>query len=291
MDEERIENTLYDMDLNPKDRGNYWLIKCPRHEDRQPSAQCFKDDGFIQCHAGCGRFHINEVCRERNIELAMPTQNSRQSHVQAQQGGSKQKKVETIVRGDFTSLWLDLEPLSANIEVKGVPALELNKRGWRKFDGGNGLAPGIFIPYFDTTRQFVPFYQIRHLEGERRFTFAPGITPICYGMEQLPHCKDYLCFTEGSRDSVILGMAGVPAIALPSASSDKLLDGICNYCTKNGLILVCIGDNDDAGDALLKKLKCGALDYRTDVGKDVGELYEQKGLEGVKERYGMFACL
>lgn len=291
MDEERVENTLYDMDLNPIDRGNYWLIKCPRHEDRQPSAQCFKNDGFIQCHAGCGRFHINEVCRERNMQLAMPTKSTHERSVEAQEGPPKPKKEETIVRGDFTSFWLDLEPLSNDIEVKGVSGLELNKRGWRKFDGGNGLAPGIFIPYFDATRQFVPFYQIRHLEGERRFTFAPGITPICYGLEQLQYCKEYLCFTEGSRDSVILGMAGVPAIALPSASSSKLLDGLCGYCTKHDLLLVCVGDRDEAGDKLLSNLKCGALDYRTPVGKDVGEFLEQKGLESVKEYYRPFACM
>lgn len=285
--EERIENYLDRLDLNPHDRDNYWLIRCPRHEDRQPSAQCFKD-GWIQCHAGCGRFHINEVCRERGDELVMPSQYTSQNSPEAQEQPSKSKKAETIVRGDFTAMWLDLEPLSTDTDVKGVPAIELNKRGWRRFDGSNGLAPGIFIPYFDTTRQYVPFYQIRHLEGERRFTFAPGITPICYGLEQLPRCKKYVCFTEGSRDSVILGMAGVPAIALPSASSDKLLAGLCNYCVENGLMLVCIGDNDKAGDDLLNKLQCGALDYRTPVGKDVGEFLEAKGLDAVRAYYQKF---
>lgn len=288
--EERIENILDALDLTPKDRDNYWLIRCPRHEDRQPSAQCFKD-GWIQCHAGCGRFHINEVCRERGIPLAMPTQNSRQSFVEASQAPSHQKKVETIVRGDFTSLWLNLEPLGSDIEVKGVPALELNKRGWRKFEGGYGLAPGIFIPYFDATRKYVPFFQVRHLQGERRFSFAPGITPICYGLEQLKYCDNYLCFTEGSRDSVILGMVGVPAIALPSASSDKLLGGISKYCAKHSLTLVCVGDRDEAGESLIEKLPCATLDYRTPVGKDVGEFYEQKGLEAVREYYAMFATM
>lgn len=47
MDEERVEAYLEQLDLNPSDRGHYWLIRCPRHEDRQPSAQCYKDDGFI----------------------------------------------------------------------------------------------------------------------------------------------------------------------------------------------------------------------------------------------------
>lgn len=288
--EERIENYLDELDLAPRDRSSYWLIRCPRHEDEQPSAQCFKD-GWIQCHAGCGRFHINQVCKERGDVLVMPYTNAPQTRVEGQEGPSKPKKQDTIVRGDFTSLWLDLEPLTANTEVKGVPALELNKRGWRKFEGGNGIGAGIFIPYFDVSKRFVPFYQIRHLQGERRFSFAPGITPICYGMEQLQHCEQYLCFTEGSRDSVILGMAGVPAIALPSASSDKLLDGLCDYCQKRGLMLVCVGDRDEAGDKLLAKLKCVALDYRTPIGKDVGDFYEQKGIDEVRKYYSMFATM
>lgn len=290
MDEDRIENYLDSLDLHPVGRSNYWLIRCPRHEDRQPSAQCFKD-GWVQCHAGCGRFHINEVCRERGDQPVMQTKYSSQTHVEAQEGSSSPKVDSPPVRGDFTSLWLDLEPLDVSMGVKGVPASELNKRGWRKWEGGYGVSPGIFIPYFDASGKFVPFYQVRHLTGERRFTFAPGITPICYGLEQLRYCKQFLCFTEGSRDSVILGMVGVPAIALPSASSDKLLDGLTGYCRKNSLILVCVGDRDEAGEALLKKLHGGALDMRTPVGKDIGEFYEQKGLEAVKQCYAMFAVV
>lgn len=218
----------------------------------------------------------------------MQTKHSPQSHVEAPQGRSKPKDDNKVVVGNFTDLWLDLEPLDANIEVKGVPAIELNKRGWRKWSGGSGVGAGIFIPYFDTTKTVVRFWQVRHLTGERRFTFAPGITPICYGLEQLPKCKRYLCFTEGSRDSVILGMVGVPAIALPSASSDKLLNGIASYCQKNQLTLVAVGDRDEAGEKLLEKLPIGALDFRTPVGKDIGEFYEQKGLEAVKNYYEMF---
>lgn len=291
MNEEKVEAYLEKLDLNPSDRGHYWLIRCPRHEDRQPSAQCYKDDGFINCNAGCGRFHINEVARERGDPLPMQTKHGAHSHREAQERPSKPKKEEKVVTGNFTELWLDLEPLSANTEVKGVPAIELNKRGWRKWSGGSGVRAGIFIPYFDTTKTVVRFWQVRHTEGERRFTFAPGITPICYGMEMLPKCQQYLCFTEGSRDSVILGMAGVPAIALPSASSDKLLNGIADYCLKRQLTLVAVGDRDEAGEKLLAKLPIGALDFRTPIGKDVGEFYEQEGLEAVKHYYEMFAVL
>lgn len=291
MYDDQIYTLLNDtLQLRPHPSGEGWSILCPRHEDRSPSAKCYRD-GWMECYAGCGRFHINQVCKERGLPYVMPTKYASQTHREAPEAPSKPKEQERIVRGDFTALWLDLEPLPNDIEVKGVPAMELNKRGWRKFDGGNGLRPGIFIPYFDTTKKFVPFFQIRHLEGDRRFSFAPGITPICYGMEQLPKCQKYLCFTEGSRDSVILGMAGVPAVALPSASSKIALAGMMKYCTEHNLIPVAICDRDEAGEKLLQSIEGVALDARTPVGKDVGDFYEKEGLEAVKSYYSKFAVL
>lgn len=288
MYEQEVENYLGTLDLNPIDRGRYWLIRCPRHEDRQPSAQCFKDDGFIECHAGCGRFNVNEVAKERGDPLPIPFKNGSLTQKIGSVTPSKPKKDPAPIRGDFTDMWLNLEPLDPSLDVKGIGGMELNKRGWRKFEGGNGLYPGIFIPYFNPNRTKVLFYQIRHLTGERRFTFAPKVTPIVYGMEVLPSCKRFLCVTEGSRDSLILRMAGVGAVALPSASSDKLLDGLCSYCMKNRLKLVWVGDRDDAGEALMAKATCPLLDYRTPIGKDVGDFFEEQGIEAVREYYKMF---
>lgn len=152
--------------------------------------------------------------------------------------------------------------------------------------------PGAFIPYFDTSGKKVPFFQIRHQEGsQRRFTFVKDITPICYGFECLPKMKKFLCFTEGSRDSVILRMCGIPAIALPSASSDKLVNGLVNYANAHNLRVVAICDKDEAGERLVEALQTasvGFYDARTPVGKDVGDFYAQKGLECVRRYYKRF---
>lgn len=279
---EQLENTLDFLGCEPKWRSRYWLIKCPGHEDRTPSAQCYPD-GWVQCHAQCGRFHINKLLNDRGMKK-----------IQGLDGNSAPQsyesiKKEEIKRGDFTQLWTDLEPLTD--DVKGVPAKELNKLGWRWYPGGNGYKEGVFIPYFNTDRSKVPFFQIRHLSGDRRFTFAKDITPIAYGMECLPNMKKFLCFTEGSRDSVILRMAGVNAIALPSASSGNILKGMAEYAKEHGLDLVAITDNDEAGKGLLKPLENASVPFieaRTNIGKDVGDLYAEKGLDGVIRRYKMF---
>lgn len=257
-----IEAELERLGLDPVWRGRYWLIHCPQHEDTHKSTQCFPD-GWIHCHAGCKRVHISKLVG-REIKVA--------------QSGS-QRPTDTY-SDDYTSMWLDLEPL--DFDVKGVPASVLNKFGWRKYGDGD-----VFIPYFNKSKTAIPFYQIRHMSGDRRFTFAKGHTPITYGLDVLPQAKKYLFVTEGSRDSVILRWVGVNAIALPSASSTKSLEGIQQYCTKMGLILCWCGDRDEAGEKAMTTITCPYIDCRSKY-KDIGDMLEAEGIEKIRNRYKGF---
>lgn len=271
MDEhEQIELTLERLGLEPKYRGRYWHIHCPFHEDRNKSAVCF-NDGWICCFAGCPRRHINslagrEICTDYSGEATTSVEQP---------------------RCDWTDLWLSLDTLQS--DVKGVPRGVLNRLGWRYFPGGFGVPEGVFIPYFDADRSRVDFFQVRHPDGsERRFTFAPGCSPTIYGKECIKFAKRYLCFTEGSRDSVILRMCGIPSVALPSASSGTLLKRLARYCAERGTILVAVSDRDEAGDKLLANLTTPYIDMRTPVGKDVGDFYAEKGLTEVNNYYKRF---
>lgn len=268
-----IELELEKLGCNPQWRGRYWFINCPMHEDRHKSAQCFPD-GWIHCNAGCPRTHINKLVGRKVIDGSSATMNY-----------ERQKK-EEIKRGDFTNLWADLEPLDPNLDVKGVKGNTLNKLGWRWYPGGNGYHEGIFIPYFDTGRERVPFFQIRHLTGDRRFTFATGITPILWGFDVLPKVKNDLCFTEGTRDAAILRSIGVPAVALPSASSTKILNNLADYCQNNKIRLIATCDNDEAGKTLLKALRTPYTALLSPEGKDIGDLLEKRGIDAVKSFYG-----
>lgn len=267
---EQIEAELERLNLDPQWRGRYWYIRCPFHEDNHKSAQVF-EDGWIHCHAGCPRRHINSIS---NLNIR-PKESRAVS-------GERPTRV-----CDFTDLWLELEPIET--PVKGVPDSYLRRLGWKQWpDNYFGIAGGYFIPYFNTTRSKVLYYQIRHDTGDRRFTFARGCSPICYGLECLPKCVHYLVFTEGSRDSVILRMAGVPAISIPSASSGALLGRMADYCRAHHLILVSVGDRDEAGDKLISTIKGPFIDARTPIGKDVGDFYAEKGLEAVADYYSKY---
>lgn len=264
---ERIEAELERLGLDPKYRGRYWHIHCPFHEDHNKSAVCF-NDGWICCFTGCPRRHINSLA---GCEICT--------------GYSEPTEVEAK-RCDWTDLWLSLNTLES--DVKGVPRSVLNKLGWRWFPGGFGVPAGVFIPYFNEDRSAVEFFQVRHDDPERRFTFAPGCTPTLYGKECLRFAKKYICFTEGSRDSVILRMCGIPTVAVPSASSGHILRELSSLCVERRAILVAISDRDEAGEKLLANLDVPYIDMRTPIGKDVGDFYAEKGLEEVAKYYKEF---
>lgn len=281
------------IDCRPKECGHYILCCCPHpdHDDRTPSCQVYINDGFVECHT-CNwerRLHINEIAKLRGDPPVIQTNYNKTRRKDGVIDQPKRKSREMPL-GDFTGMWLDLDPLPNDFNLKGVPAIELNKRGWRKTEANGNEFGAIFIPYFDITRTKVHYYQLRYLEGDTRFTVAPGVKQIAYGLEMLPRCKKYLCFTEGSRDSVILGMAGVPAVAMISASANEMLGGMIKYAKANNLEPIAICDNDEPGDKLLESLPSYVLDYRVSrlEGKDIGDLYEKKGIDAVKEMYKMF---
>lgn len=267
---DETEAELEKLGLQPVWRGRYWHIHCPFHDDRNKSAVCFPDN-WICCFAGCPRTHLSKIIGR-----------------QLQSDYSKEiEKKPSRENQDWTDLWLSLDTLQSSI--KGVPSTVLNKLGWRYFPGGFGVPAGTFIPYFNESREQVEFFQVRHAEGsDRRFTFAPGCTPTLYGKECIKYAERYLCFTEGSRDAVILRMCGIPAVALPSASSGHLLRNLGHLMLERGTILVAVSDKDEAGQKLLDNLDVPFIDMRTPVGKDVGDFYSEKGLAEVAKYYNKF---
>ena len=199
---EELYDYLLELEANPRRTSKGWSVRClyPDHQDTNNSGIVF-DDGVFHCFAGCKRFGLRGANGHRNPP--------------------EERYEPKVVRGtvDYFDYWLSLEPLEEGI--KGLPARHLNSLGWRKIEDNNrlGTKGGIFIPYFTMDRREILFYQIRHTEGTRRFTFTPGVTPIANGYESLNSMAKYLPFTEGASDRAVLEYVGVPTVALPSASS------------------------------------------------------------------------
>lgn len=269
--EDAIYNKAMEMGLNPRPTPKGFSVRCPRHEDRRNSAIIFKNDGWIACLAACGRWNFMGSNYQPNPDNY----------------AVKERREEDTLVVDYYDYWLSLETLDEGI--KGIPASVLNRIGWRKLPRNNQLQlrSGIFIPAFNGSRTSIPFGQVRHLEGDRRFSFPSRVRPLAFGMEQVGLFTRYLPFTEGNSDRAVLEAIGVPAVAIPSGSSGGILRSIGEWAVRHDVLMVAVSDNDAVGDKLLRSLDGVApyIDARVQRYKDIGELLEAEGLEAVEREY------
>jgi hypothetical protein len=267
INESDVVSALDRAGLRFNDRGRYWVSQCPLHDDRNPSTQIFKDDFFVNCLAGCGRYHITKafpelkggtINNDRSISSRPPTPS------------------QTYQTFDLMETFLRLPLIPRDHRFKGIPLEVLDELGWRWDEPKRSY----FIPYFNVGRSRVPFAQWRHLEGERRFTFLAGAKPTLYGKWNID-VGQRLFIVEGTSDAAVLQLCGVPWIAVPSASSGAILKAFAQDAKRFNISLVYAGDNDQAGNALKDALDTSGAAYRVcqppKQYKDWGEFYEVEG--------------
>lgn len=262
--------------LRYKNGHRYILSQCPTHEDKHPSVQIYKDDWFVNCHAGCGRFHITK---------AFPWLRDNSKHPAGQKLLRRAVRKEPEVKYktfDLMEYWKTLPTIPRNHYFKNIPLEVLDDLGWRFVPQNNQY----FIPYFSASKQTIPFAQYRNL-GENpnpRFIMLKDAKPTCYGTWNLDNPK--LFVVEGTSDAAVLEYAAVPWIALPSAASGELMKAMAGYCRENGIELVYAGDNDAAGEKLREALD-EVMAYRVKQArspyKDWGEMLEAEGIESIQD--------
>lgn len=261
--------------LEHKNGRRYILSSCPTHDDEHPSVQIYKDDWFVNCHSGCGRYHITKAFPElRANNQGQSTPVARPSKAARGNAVSEHKYTEF----DLMDTWKKMRPLPDDFTLHGIPAEVLNKMGWRLELGGD-----IFIPYFSASKGSIPFAQWRHATGKRRFTMLKDAKPTCYGTWNLGNHK--LFVVEGTSDCAVLEYCSVPWIGLPSAASAELMKSMASYCQKAGIQLVYAGDNDEAGDKLrdaLDEVTSYRIKQPPKKYKDWGEFLVGEGIEAVQ---------
>jgi hypothetical protein len=231
--------------LKYKNGHRYILSQCPIHEDENPSVQIYKDDWFVNCHAGCGRYHITKAfpqLRPNNSGYTPSPMATRKEPKMTQQHQYKQF--------DQMEYWKSLPLIPRDHQFKTIPLETLDFMGWRWVPDKNSY----FIPYFNMTETQIPFSQLRHLQGDRRFTFLKDARPIIYGLQNLDPNNGPLFLVEGSSDCAVLEHCAMSWLGTPSASQKELIHGLGRYCKENGIQLVYAGDNDTAGDKVREAL-------------------------------------
>jgi hypothetical protein len=254
----------------------YILSQCPTHEDMHPSVQIYKDDWFVNCHAGCGRYHITKAFPSlREIGRSDRTSTTYQRPVRA-------KKDTTVKYKEFNLMefWESLPLIPEDHYFKNIPIEVLNDLGWR-WDAEHSR---YFIPYFSRSKKTIPFGQWRNLQGAVRFNFWKDAKPTMYGTWNLePGEKIFL--VEGCSDAAVLDHCMIPWIATPSASQPELVKAMAKWCAENNVQIVYAGDRDDAGDKVRDALD-EAVRYRVrqprEPYKDWGEMFEAEGFKSVQ---------
>ena len=194
----------------------YIVSQCPLHDDKNPSAQIFKDDWFVNCHAKCGRFPIHKAFPE------LLKNNGQSNNDKVQKRSEPMPKYKDF---NLKDQWDAMPMIPREHKFKNIPLIILDRLGWRWDEAKNSY----FIPYFDMFRESIPFAQWRHLAGERRFTFLSEARPIVYGLWNLT-AKTKLFICEGTSDGAVMENCCVPWLSLPSASSNTLVHGLVSIC-------------------------------------------------------------
>jgi hypothetical protein len=271
---------LESQNLHYKNSSRYILSQCPTHEDTHPSVQIYKDDWFVNCHAGCGRYHITKAFPQLRENVG-GTQGSHgsQSTVRRQANPVNERKYTTY---DLMEYWKSLPLIPRDHQFKTIELETLDDLGWRWVAEYNQY----FIPYFSRSKESIPFGQYRNLDPNKpRFIFLKDAKPTCYGTWNLePDEKIFI--VEGASDAAVLDYCGVPWIALPSAASVELMKSMATFAIQNGIELVYAGDNDEAGDKLKDALDMTApyrLKQPPKEYKDWGDFLVGAGRDAVVE--------
>lgn len=257
--------------LKYKQGHRYILSQCPTHDDRHPSVQIYTDDFFVNCHAGCGRYHITK---------AFPELRGEKTNVYRKPVRKAKEVSETKYKSfNLMEFWQSLPEIPLNHQFKGIPIETLNDLGWR-WDAEHNR---YFIPYFSRSKTTIPFGQWRNLSGNVRFNFWKDAKPTMYGTWNLePGEKIFL--VEGCSDAAVLEHCCIPWIATPSASQPELVKAMASWAAQNRVELVFAGDRDSAGEKVREALD-EACSYRVrqprEPYKDWGDMFEAEGEKSV----------
>ena len=257
--------------LKVQDRGKYALTQCPTHEDNSPSCQVFYDEGFVHCHAGCERVHITKIYPELRKDDHSGSQSVRTKPQR------KPKPMTNYKTQNMYEKWLEMPQIPRDHTFKAIPLEVLDELGWRYNNGS------YFIPYWNMTRTQIPFSQERHFNTERRFSFLKDAKPVAYGLWNLED-NGSIFVVEGTSDGATMQLCGIPWLAMPSASSGKILEGFSKYAEEHNIKVIFAGDNDEAGEKLKQSLLCAfRVCQPPDPHKDWSDFLEATSLEEVQD--------
>ena len=278
--------------ISKRNGERHVLACCPAHDDSTPSLSLTeKADGTLlwKCFAGCPQDAVREALEQladAKPATARPIAPRRRRRTQ-QQAVSSDARARTPlgVRAQST--------LAEYAHVKGLDAERLRAWGLTDLQAG-----GIEIPYRNADGEIACIRYRLALEGENRFRWRQGDTPILYGLWRLGEWagSDTLYLCEGETDALSLWHAGLPALGIPGATAwrERWWREVEAFPR-----IVAIPDADQAGSQLVEKLQATCpleLTERVQVLqlpngiKDANELWQREGANAERFRNALAEC-
>jgi hypothetical protein len=271
--------------------GSY-MACCPAHDDSMPSLHLSESpDGTLlwHCHAGCPQDAV-----QRELERLAGVQPATARPIPPRRRGRTQQQAVSSDARARTPLGVRAQStLAEYARVKGLDAERLRAWGLTDLQAG-----GIEIPYRNADGEIACIRYRLALEGENRFRWRQGDTPILYGLWRLDEWagSDTLYLCEGETDALSLWHAGLPALGIPGATAwrERWWREVEAFPR-----IVAIPDADQAGSQLVEKLQATCpleLTERVYVlqlpegVKDANELWQREGANAERFRNALAEC-
>jgi hypothetical protein len=254
---------------------------CPAHDDSEPSLHLSESpDGMLlwKCFAGCPQDAV-----QRELERLAGIQPATARPIPPRRNAGRQPA--TAQAQPLT--------LAALANAKRLDAERLRAWGLTDLQAG-----GIEIPYRNADGEIACIRYRLALEGETRFRWRQGDTPILYGLWRLGEWagSDTLYLCEGETDTLTLWHAGLPALGIPGATAwrERWWREVEAFPR-----IVAIPDADQAGSQLVEKLRATCpleLTERVYVlqlpngVKDANELWQQVDADPARFREALAGC-
>jgi DNA-binding transcriptional ArsR family regulator len=271
--------------------GSY-MACCPAHDDSEPSLHLSESpDGMLlwHCHAGCPQDAV-----QRELERIAGVQPATARPIAPRRRGRTQQQAVSSDARARTPLGVRAQStLAEYARVKGLDAERLRAWGLTDLQAG-----GIEIPYLTREGELHAVRYRLALEGENRFRWRQGDTPILYGLWRLGEWtgSDTLYLCEGETDTLTLWHAGLPALGIPGATAWKP-EWWRNLWAFRRIVI--IPDADAAGGQLVEKLALSCPDHLRervqvlqlpDGIKDANELWQREGANAERFREALAGC-
>lgn len=149
--------------------------------------------------------------------------------------------------------------------------------GYVPSDADSMFAHSVAIPYFDARDRWV-MTRFRHLrpEAPAKYQTPKGAGTHLYNVKAVDEPTVAIC--EGEFDSLILGQLGIPAVAIPGATTWRRE---WRWLFRNADLVLVVMDNDEAGVQARNKITAQVAQITTTEpivlpdGMDVTDLYLQ----------------